>query len=158
MFDNLNDFFSESASLQFNKDGELTGFEAQVSAIVLLWDTSLCDSFMDEEEFKDLVDRAKDVFGLQSDEIGHLLEVSRYLVQHDTEREQFVDIIKKNFNSQQKTRVLSLAWAVILADREITEVEEAFATSLRDKLSLCEEEGLTARKIAETEYAAWHKN
>lgn len=60
----------------------------------------------------------------------------------------FIDSVRTHFTLDQRIKLMSLIWRVLIADGKADSVEATFAASLRKKLDLSLEQALRAQQLA----------
>ena len=154
MFNRVKEFFQGEATLQVDDEGNATDQDLHVATGVLLLEMAGTDSDYAPEETKAIFAAMESQFGLSKEETLELLKIADSLrEQFETRKErvtEFVKAINENFDSRQRQIVLAMIWKVVAADGKLDKFEERFATQMKFRLQLSDEEAEKAKQMALT--------
>ena len=107
------------------------------------------DGDFDPKETKTVFDSLEAAFGISNNEALEVLKQAEKAREsfHD-KIDYFMKMINEHYSDEQKIQLLSMAWSVVIADGRIEKHEERFATQLRCRLQLDEEQAERARVAA----------
>ena len=150
MFNRVRDFLNGSVdSLAVDKTGEPTDKDLQIAAGVLLLEMAGSDQDYAPEEVKNIFGAMKKIFAIEDDQdVLSILENAEALRADAKKIDTFVNAINSNFSAAQRQLLLSMVWRVAQADGKIEKFEERFATQLKFRLRLSDQEAADARKMA----------
>ena len=148
MFNKLKDFFEGEATLQVDKGGEPTDADLQMATGIILLEMAGSDEDYAPEEVKTIFRTMEKQFQMSDTEVLDLLENADKLRQNKGKIDDFVTAINENFSTKQKQLVLAMVWKVVMADGQLDKEEQKFATQMRFRLQLSEEEAKEARDMS----------
>jgi uncharacterized tellurite resistance protein B-like protein len=148
MFKNLEDFLSGKASLETDASGQPTSKELQVATVTLLAEAARSSGQISAAELSKTLGSLFREFGLSDHDGAELLEISDFVTKEKGRVEQFIAALNKNFDVDQRQKVLSLVWRVLTADGEVDKYEGRFAADLRKSLNLTLEQAMRAQELS----------
>ncbi|MCB0319835.1 MAG: TerB family tellurite resistance protein [Bdellovibrionales bacterium] len=139
----------EKTALTLDKSGTPTDSELKLAIFLLLGEISDADQNLGVAELREIVDIMAKEFQAGELEITQLAELA-----HDTsccpeKRNRIYTTLLERLSKEQRIKVLSLVWQVILADGLVRRSEIAVEQHLCQKLELSKRESEHARALAE---------
>lgn len=150
MFKNLSKFIIDEVTLDFAPSAETSELHAALAVAVLLSQAAMADGVVNAHEFGILVGLVVKTFSLSPEEALQLLAVADRLIKKPSRVEAFCKELRCGLNEDQKLKLISMVWRVILADESANKPEAATAARLRALLGLSMEEAVLARRVAES--------
>ena len=147
MFNKIKEYFEGEASLQVDKSGKVTDEDMQIATGLLLLEMAGKDEDFAPEEVQAIFRAMESEFDLKDTEVMALLEDAEQIRKEKGKIDEIVTSINNNFDTKQKQIVLSMIWRVVMADGNIDKFESRFATQMRFRLQLTEEEAKEAREM-----------
>ncbi len=148
MFENIRAFFRGEANLQHDQFGTPTERDLQIATGVLLLNMAGSDEDYAPEEVRSIYAAMEEQFGINNNETLQVLEEADKLRQQEGKLDEFVAVVNKHFDDQQRQLILSMIWRVIIADEMIEKYEQRFASELRQRLQLSREQAEMAKQMA----------
>ncbi len=149
MFNKVSEFFSgKTSDLQVDASGNPTDEDLLIATGVLLLEMAGSDDDFAPEELQTIFRVMQEEFCIDKGEVYNLLNQADLLRNEQGKIDEFVNIINANFKAKQRQRILAMVWQVVNADGHVEKFEERFATQLKFRLKLTEEEAMEAKKIA----------
>ncbi|MDC0358629.1 TerB family tellurite resistance protein [Oligoflexia bacterium] len=148
MFERIGDFFRGQTSLKIDKNGSPTDKDLHIAAIVVLIEMACSDNEFLPEELDTIVEIMSHRFELPQNEVGELMEISKFLRKDGEKINEFISIVNECFDDNQRQMLLSMAWQVVTSDNHAHEDEVAFAAKLRKRLNLSLEQAVRAQQMA----------
>lgn len=149
MFDKFRAIFGGSV-LSKDAKGQPTERDVVIATGVLLLEMAGADEDYAPEETQAIFDIMETNFGLTKEEALEILEAADAVRRDGTKLDEFVKTINESFDGKQKERVFASVWKVVLADGRVDNFEQRFATQLRFRLQLSDEQLERAKQMAET--------
>ena len=153
MFKKLKDFFKTEkqadVSIGVDREGAAAGDELVLATIVMMVEMAAADRDIAREEAEAVCGLIGSQFAIDDAKIPHLVE---YAISSRRERgriDDFVNTINQHFSRPQKQKVLAMIWKVIIADGKIDKFEQRFATQIKFRFQLSDDEADEARTMAE---------
>lgn len=147
---NAKDFFEGNSTLQVDKNGKPSQRDVRVATVALLLVLAHADKEFDANESREIVGAMCRHFNIMEDqEVGELMEIADYVRKDPKKLDTFTQVVKDNFNQEQKILLLGMVWRVIKADGLVSKLEAVFARELRGKLGLTLEQAVLAQRQAE---------
>lgn len=156
MFNKLLEFFQGDESdvgVDVDSDGNPTPHDLHVATVVILMEMAGSDNDIDVTEAETLCNSIATEFGIPEEEIPELVQIAISARAESGKIDQFVTLINKHFNEDQRTQILSMIWQVVLADGKIDRFEERFAVQMKTRFKLSEEDLAEAKIMAEEKRA-----
>jgi len=150
MFYKIREAFHGIDSLTVDREGNQVEEDLKLATAVVILELAQLDGNYSVEEGQSMFLSLEKEFALGRDSTHKLLALAEQNVRGRGQVDEFINIINDHFDDTQKQRILAMAWKVISADGITTEKEALFAVQLREKLKLSMEQGLRARKLAES--------
>ena len=135
MFENIEN------KLEVDKDGAPSARDIQISTAFLMLKVGRADNSLDGCEVKSVTEALKRQFNINDAEAGDVLGVAEFLSRDSDKSEQFTDIIKNNFDQEQKMVVMTMIWKVVVADFQVEDTEVQLARAFQSQLGLSDEQG-----------------
>lgn len=148
MFKKVNEFLKGSVKLDVDASGNPTDEDILIATGVLLLQMAGSDADFAPEEVRTIFQVMKLQFNIEEGEVKSLLEQANSLREEKGKIDEFINIINANFNIKQRQRVLAMLWKVILADSKIDKFETRYATQLKFRLQLTDQEAKEAHEMA----------
>ena len=134
----IHDYFFPPELLEVDSEGYDTDRMTRVAVVGLLVEMSRVDSSFEQSEFSKLIEIITHEFHLMDDEAEELREMAQILLQEKSAVDDFVDIINKEFNTQQKEYLIELVSKVAKSNYKIDPLENAFIIFLKMQFELVE--------------------
>ena len=147
MFGRMKEFLSgEDATLEVDKNGEVSERDIQISCAALMLCMTSADGNTDNSELQSILDLMKKEFSLEDvEEVVGIIEAAD-IVRQDCQRiDQVCSVINQSFSVEQKQKVMTMIWTIVQADGVTERSEAQFATSVRTKLGLSMEQAAAAQ-------------
>ncbi|MDD2943987.1 MAG: TerB family tellurite resistance protein [bacterium] len=139
----------ENISLALTASGEPTTREFMIAATFVIFSAAKIDDEFSDRELIKIVSLLGGEFGLEDFESGEILETVELLHNASSQLEGYTAQVNGTYSTEQKQKLLSLVWRVILSDHEILPSESKFAINLRTILGLTLEQAAVAQAQAE---------
>ncbi|RMG42705.1 MAG: TerB family tellurite resistance protein [Candidatus Dadabacteria bacterium] len=153
MFKGLKDFFSGSKEIKDTLDqdqaGNVTDHDLHVATAVLLVEMAGADKEIAPEEAETLCVALQEQFGIPAAKVPEIVQTAIASRKEKGKIDEFVNLINQRFNDMQRQRILAMIWKVVLADEKIDKFEERFATQIKYRFKLTDEQAARAREMAE---------
>lgn len=150
MLKQIKEFLRGDTSLDINSPDVAAQREASVATAVLLLEMAGTDSDYAPEETRAIFQIMKHEFHLEENAVLELLEIADTARHQAGKIDEFVKLVNTNFSSDQRVRILAMAYRVILADKKLEKTELRFLTQLKFRLQLSDEQMAQARTLAQT--------
>lgn len=98
--------------------------QLQLATAALLLEMARTDNSVDQSELDTIQREIKHTFRLDDEQVHALLELAETEVAQLTSYHPITNLIKNEFNDQEKTRVIELLWMVALSDGYLDKHEE----------------------------------
>jgi uncharacterized tellurite resistance protein B-like protein len=148
MFSKILDFLQGKTSLELDSSGDPTEKDLQIATAVLLLEVAGSDEDYAPEEVKACVTVMNRQFNSDDEETMEILAAAEELRSKAGRIDEFVEAVNENFTEKQRQLILAMAWKVILADQQIENHEQKFASQLRTRLKLTREQAQEAKDLA----------
>ena len=109
-----------------------TDHRLRVATASLLIEVMRADHQYHAEECMEVTQSLRRHFDLSVQEVDELVQLAEQEVEHAVDHFAFTSLIKNEFNSEQKTRVIELMWQVAYADDHLEKYEEALIRKIAD--------------------------
>jgi uncharacterized tellurite resistance protein B-like protein len=149
MFNKVSDFFKGKTNLLVDASGNPTDEDLLISTGVILLEMAGSDDDFAPEELQTIFKVMQEEFQIDKGEVYSLLNQADLVRSEKGKIDEFVAAINANFKAPQRQRILSLVWQVVNADGHVEKFEQRFATQLKYRLKLTDEEAIEAKKMAE---------
>lgn len=149
MFKNLDAALNGHSALEIDSNEELTEKELMVGSMIFLLKIADADNQVSGEEITEIVRALNREFEKTDEEAGHIIEVAQVLKNNPSNLDNIATQISQHATNEQKLKICSLIWKVILADGQVKAIETAAASNIRNFLGLSLEQATTARAMAE---------
>lgn len=97
------------------------------------------------EEQHGLLKAVRDHFGLDSEEANSLISLAEAEQAESTDNFQFTTLINKNYNPEQKIRLIEGFWRIAFSDQELHRYEEHLIRRLADLLHVSHRDFIAAK-------------
>jgi uncharacterized tellurite resistance protein B-like protein len=149
MFNKVSDFFKGKTNLLVDASGNPTDEDLLISTGVILLEMAGSDDDFAPEELQTIFKVMQEEFQIDKGEVYSLLNQADLVRSEKGKIDEFVAAINANFKAPQRQRILSMVWQVVNADGHVEKFEQRFATQLKYRLKLTDEEAIEAKKMAE---------
>ena len=153
MFDKIKGFFTGEQSFQdtigVTKEGNPVDQVLQVATVVLLMEIAGRDKKIERTEAEVLCDTVSKEFNISDDDIPALVEVAIAARKETDKIDEFVNNINEQFSEEQRIRILAMIWKVVIADGQVDKFEDRFATEMKFRFKLNDDQALEAMQLAE---------
>lgn len=148
MFEKVRGYFG--AEQRQDPSSQASAEDLRLATGILLLAAAKADGSYSADEADLIYETVETTFGLPRSKVESFLnDASLELGAAGNNAQRFIEIINSSFTLEDREQILSIAWAVILADGKTSDEETKFAASLRTNLGLSLESGIRARKNAE---------
>ena len=148
MFNKLKEFLhGEQTELSVDRSGNPTDQELQVATAVLLFEMASADSSIARAEANAVCETMASQFSIPEDQIPDLIEMAVAARQREGKIDEFVKVINEHFNAVQKQKILGMIWKVVKADGDIDTFESRFATQMKFRFQLSDEQAAEAKDM-----------
>ena len=120
----------------------------RLATAALLVEMSRQDDTIHEAEREAITGALRDKFGLSPEEVAELYTLAEAEVKEAIDYYQFTSMLKDNFSSAQKEKVVELLWQVAGADGHIDKYEEHMVRRIAELLYLTQTEYIRAKHRA----------
>ena len=158
MFKNLDAALNGHSALEIDSNEALTEKELMIGSMIFLLKIAAADNQVSGEEITEIVRTLNREFEKTDEEAGHIIEVAQVLKNNPSNLNKLAEQINQHATNDQKLKICSLIWKVILADGQVKAIETAAASSIRNFLGLSLEQATAARAIAEQQLELRTKN
>jgi uncharacterized tellurite resistance protein B-like protein len=152
MFGKIKSFFRGELSLEksllSDKSGQASTKDLQVAALVILIEMASSDKDIAPQEAQAICDLMQTEFGIGEEAIPDLVQVATAARQEKGKIDEFVKSLNEHFNVEQRVRLLSMIWTIVMADGKVDKFEERFALQMQNRFQLTPEQAAKARSIA----------
>jgi uncharacterized tellurite resistance protein B-like protein len=136
-------------SIAVDHAGRPVGQDVLEAVVRLLIEITRSDSDIADEEAGAIMDVVMTYFAESEEQIPALLRrVADQTKQGENLNEVFA-LLNQTYSPDQRLLLLSVCWRIVMADGEIARSERRFATQLRYRFQLSEEQERVARELAE---------
>jgi uncharacterized tellurite resistance protein B-like protein len=146
MFKDLDEMLKEQAPLHLEREQR----SLQVAVVAFLVEACMSNQQFRDEELQKAVDLTTTEFGLANGEAGHLLEIVRVLRVEEDKATKLLGLVRDRLSEDQRIRLLSMVWKIVLADGIVDQLESEFAAKFRKELGLSMEQAVLAQQLAST--------
>lgn len=147
--DTAGDQKNAPVSLGTDKSGNPIDEDLIIATTVILVELAGADQDIAPEEAVEICNMIEEQFSVKTDRIPQLVEMAIGLRKKKGKIDEFIQEINEKFDQRQKLVVLAMIWKVVIADGEIDKFEQRFATQMKFRFELSDEEAHTARCMAE---------
>ena len=140
-------FFSQELSLSDAKntsDEEQDG-ALQLAAAALLIELSRADYRQDRNEQIAIENTLQECFNLEPAQLEQLIALAEEENKDATSLYQFTSLIKDNYSSEQRFRLVKMLWQVAVADGEISKYEDHLIRKVADLIYLSHSQFIKAK-------------
>lgn len=148
MFSKILDFLRGKTNLEMDSSGDPTEKDLQIATAVLLLEVAGSDADYAPEEVQACVAVMNAQFNSEDEETMEILAAAEELRSKAGKIDEFVKAVNQHFSEKQRQLILAMAWKVILADQQIENHEQKFASQLRTRLQLSREQAQEAKDLA----------
>lgn len=145
MIDRLKNFFDQINSEQSR---EPDSSSHHIAAAALLVEIMVIDGKLKSEELNAICATLKKLFGLDSEDINELIELSRKEVEDATSLYQFTKEINQHFDHGEKMALMESMWRVAFADGILDKHEENILRRVADLIHLTHSEYIRCKHAA----------
>jgi uncharacterized tellurite resistance protein B-like protein len=150
MFNKVKEYFAGETTLLVDSKGEPTSEDILVAAGVLLLEMAGSDKDYAPEEVRSIYAALEKEFGVSNSEALKILEKADYLRNNTKKIDDFVSTLNSSFSTKQRVRLLALVWKLILADGSVDKYEQRFATQIKFRLQLSDDNVTEAKEMVST--------
>lgn len=129
MLQKIKNYFEDKFSDVKEQDIE---HDLRLATAALMIEMMLDDGAVHEAEEVELKKRLQETFKLKDDELLELFELAHAEVKQAVDYHQFTSLMAKNFNQEQKIKVIENLWAVAYADNKLDQFEELMVRRIAD--------------------------
>lgn len=127
-------------SLKINLKDPSAENQLKVATGVILLEMAGRDDDFDPIEVKTVFRAMEQAFQLDSEQVKHILENSQEMLCSKEQLSKVIEEINQHFSKEDRTKILSMAWQVVMADGQVDKKESRFFEQMRNRLHLTEEE------------------
>jgi len=149
MIGTIKQFFDTHLALASKNDQENTKHALQLASAALLIEMSRVDNQIKEEELQTVTNAIKKTFQLSTTETNTLLELAEKESEQATCYYEFTSLINKEFDQQQKVKLVEQMWLVAFADKELEKHEEHLVRKISELLYVSHEDFISAKHRAQ---------
>lgn len=132
MINAIKRFFEKNINPVPSQSLQDTDHRLRVATASLLIEVMRADHQYLAEECMEVTQSLRRHFDLSVQEVDELVQLAEQEVEHAVDHFAFTSLIKNEFNSEQKTRVIELMWQVAYADDHLEKYEEALIRKIAD--------------------------
>jgi uncharacterized tellurite resistance protein B-like protein len=144
MFETIEKLLREHGPLKIEGDNRAL----QVAVVTLLVGAGMSNDNFRQEELEKAVELVESEFNLKDSEAGELLEVVRVMGMDSEKHTQLMTFVRENLTEDQRIRLLSMVWQIVVADGQVDDSESRFAAKVRSELGLTLEQAMLAQRLA----------
>lgn len=147
MLAKIKHFFSQKLSLSNSKNASDEGQESalQLAAAALLIELSRADYQQDRSEQISIENALQECFKLEPAQLEQLIALAEEENKDATSLYQFTSLIKDNYSSEQRFKLVKMLWQVALADGEISKYEDHLIRKVADLIYLSHSQFIRAK-------------
>jgi uncharacterized tellurite resistance protein B-like protein len=140
-------FFSQELSLSDKKNANDEEQESalQLAAAALLIELSRADYQQDRSEQISIENALQECFKLEPAQLEQLISLAEEENKDATSLYQFTSLIKDNYSSEQRFKLVKMLWQVALADGEISKYEDHLIRKVADLIYLSHSQFIKAK-------------
>jgi len=127
----INKYLKEPVPAQNDKEEKII-----MATAVLFLEMAYADFEISNDEEKHLIGILQELFHLDPDKIGELIEAAKESRAQRQDIWKFTDLLKSHFNREQKIRILENLWRLIFADSHVDRYEDALIRKITALLGL----------------------
>lgn len=142
MLDKIKQFFSVELQMDDTRSDEQA---LQLAAAALLIELSRADFQRDGVEQKAIESALQKCFELNPEQLQTLVELAEEENKEATSLFQFTNLIKDNYDPQQRFELVKMLWQVALADGEISKYEDHLIRKIAELIYLPHSEFIRAK-------------
>ncbi|MFC2091460.1 TerB family tellurite resistance protein [Elusimicrobiota bacterium] len=131
MFDVLKKMFGEE---QVKKD--IIENDISLAAAVILLEVAYSDKDFTEDERDFIVNTLKNDFGLSDVETQQIIELGTHILEEDTNKWRYINIINEHFSNEKKRTLIEKVWELIYADEILDKYEDILIHRLSNVLHI----------------------
>ena len=129
-------------------DGNQTALTPEVAAAVLMVEAALADGAFDRMERDSILHALGDAFELDRDGARSVLDQAEPMAREAVDHHRFTRVVKDGLSEAKRVRLMEDLWAVVLADGERDEREDALMRRLAPLLAVSDRDSAEARRRA----------
>jgi uncharacterized tellurite resistance protein B-like protein len=133
-------FLGEQTDLVVDRAGYPSDEELHTATAVLLLEGARADSNISHGEAQTICDLMKEAFGLPAEKLPDLIRVATAARQNAGKTDHFFAVLNENFNKTQRKQIFAMVWKVMQADGCFDRFERSYASQVRTRLLLTEED------------------
>jgi len=145
MLSKIEKFFKNRLEIQEEETGDSLDNKLMVSTTVLFLEMAYADFDISVEEEKHIKTTLHDFFNLKQTEINELIKLASDSRDDRNDIWLFTNLIKENFNREQRLRILEQLWRLIFADSKVDRYEDALIRKITNLLGLEHREMIQAK-------------
>ncbi len=140
-------FFSQELALNdsSNTDAGEQDSALQLAAAALLIELSRADYKQDKSEQISIENALQDCFKLEPAQLEQLIALAEEENKDATSLYQFTSLIKDNYSSDQRFKLVKMLWEVAVADGEISKYEDHLIRKVADLIYLSHSQFIKAK-------------
>ena len=146
MLNSIRDFFERNIGAQASPAAARHSIELATAA--LLVEVVRSDADIQPSEQQVVLRAVREKFGLSDDEAQTLIRLAEEEVRTANDYYQFTSLINREFNQQQKQRVIELMWQVAYADAELSAHENHVLRRIAELLHVTHSDYIAAKMRA----------
>ena len=104
-----------------------SAYDVQVATAALLIEVAGADDEFSDEERGAVISALRESFGLKRDEVDEIITAANHALEQKTDLYYFANKINAYFDTENKIRVIEMAWRVIFADKRLHGREDHLA-------------------------------
>ncbi|MFC2061834.1 TerB family tellurite resistance protein [Elusimicrobiota bacterium] len=98
--------------------------DISLAAGVILLEVAYSDKDFADEEKDLIIDVFKKEFNMSEEESNELIEIGTRIINEDTNRWRYANIINENYSNEQKYKLIRMVWELIYADNKLDKYED----------------------------------
>lgn len=153
MLKSIRQFFDAHLRPESNEAAEI-GRERtlQMATAALLIEITRADYEVKQEERDAVTNAVQRLFGeLSAAETQELIRLAEQQASESTSLFQFTSLVDKNFNREEKVRIVEMLWRVVYADKQKDMNEEYLVRKIADLLHVSHMDFIRTRHVVEEE-------
>jgi uncharacterized tellurite resistance protein B-like protein len=145
MFDRLKEILVGPRQDDGTSENEDNERRIQVATAVILLEVAHADDDYSASEQDRILQILRDRFSLNEESVADLVEVSEEQMKRSIDMWHFTEIINKNYNTEDKCRIIEHVWHVIYADGKLDKYEDHVVHKLARVLHLSHAQMIEAK-------------
>ena len=145
MFDRLKDILTGTPQDSQRADDADNEHRIQVATAVILLEVAHADEEYSQTEQDHILNILKSQFSLDEESVQELIQVSEEQLRRSIDMWHFTEIINKNYDIEEKYRIIENVWQVIYADGKLDKYEDYIVHKLARILHLSHAQMIEAK-------------